>query len=440
MRRTRTLPALLVGAALVMTGCGGGDDGAASGSGGGDDAAASFEGEQLEVAAVWSGAEQQAFEQVIAAFEEKTGADVTFTSTGDDIATVIGTRVQGGDPPDVAVLPQPGLLADFVEQGALTPLNEDVEAAVDENYASVWKDLGSVEDELYGVWFKAANKSTVWYRTDAFEQAGVEPPETWDDFVTTARTLADAGVAPVAIAGGDGWTLTDWFENVYLRVAGPEKYTQLANHEIPWTDPTVLTTLETLAELWGQERLVAGGPQGALQTSFPQSVTKVFGTKEAAVVYEGDFVAGVISGETEATVGEDAQFFPFPSVDGSEPAVVGGGDVAVLMEDSEVGQAFMEFLASPEAPSVWVGIGGFTTPNRNVDLSEYPDDISRQVAEQLVEAETFRFDLSDLAPPEFGGTPSQGMWQALQDFLRNPSQVQQTAQRLEQAAAAAYGS
>ena len=438
MRRTRTYPALLLAAALVLTACGTDDDQPQTNDGGDD--AASFEGEQLEVAAVWSGEEQAAFEQVADVFEEQTGATVTFTSTGDDIATVIGTRVQGGDPPDVAILPQPGLLADFAERGALTPLNADVEAAVDDNYADVWKELGTVEGELYGVWFKAANKSTVWYRTDAFEQAGVQPPETWDDLIAAAGTLADSGVAPVAIAGGDGWTLTDWFENVYLRIAGPEKYDQLADHEIPWTDPTVISTLETLAELWGQQRLVEGGPQGALQTSFPQSVTKVFGTQDAAMVYEGDFVAGVISGETDATVGEDAQFFPFPAVDGSQPSVVGGGDVAVLMEDSEVGQAFLEFLAGPEAPAVWVGLGGFTTPNQNVDLGEYPDDISRQVAEQLVEAETFRFDMSDLAPPEFGGTPSQGMWQALQDFLRDPSQVQQTAQRLEQAAAAAYGS
>ena len=438
MRRTRTYPALLLAAALVLTACGTDDDQPQTNDGGDD--AASFDGEQLEVAAVWSGEEQAAFEQVADVFEEQTGATVTFTSTGDDIATVIGTRVQGGDPPDVAILPQPGLLADFAERGALTPLNADVEAAVDDNYADVWKELGTVEGELYGVWFKAANKSTVWYRTDAFEQAGVQPPETWDDLIAAAGTLADSGVAPVAVAGGDGWTLTDWFENVYLRIAGPEKYDQLADHEIPWTDPTVISTLETLAELWGQQRLVEGGPQGALQTSFPQSVTKVFGTQDAAMVYEGDFVAGVISGETDATVGEDAQFFPFPAVDGSQPSVVGGGDVAVLMEDSEVGQAFLEFLAGPEAPAVWVGLGGFTTPNQNVDLGEYPDDISRQVAEQLVEAETFRFDMSDLAPPEFGGTPSQGMWQALQDFLRDPSQVQQTAQRLEQAAAAAYDS
>jgi alpha-glucoside transport system substrate-binding protein len=435
MKRTRSV-VLSLATALVLAACGGGDGDDAAPAGG-DDAAASLDGQQLEVAAVWSGEEQEAFEQVIAAFEEETGADVTFTSTGDDIATVIGTRIEGGDPPDVAILPQPGLLAEFAQQGSLVPLGEDVAEQVAENYAPVWEELGSVDGELHGVWFKAANKSTVWYRTEAFEQAGVEPPQTWDDFVQAAGTLADSGVTPVAVAGGDGWTLTDWFENVYLRIAGPEKYTQLANHETPWTDPTVVTTLETLAELWGEERLIA---QGAAQTSFPQSVTKVFGTKDAAIVYEGDFVAGVIAGETDATVGEDAQFFPFPAVDGSDPAVVGGGDVAVLMEDSEAGQAFMEFLASPEGPAVWVGLGGFTTPNRNVDLADYPDDVSRQIAEQLVEAETFRFDLSDLAPPAFGGTPGQGMWQILQDFLRDPANPQQTAERLEQAASKAYGS
>ena len=437
MRRTRTLPALLLGAALVMSGCATDDPPTTEDNG---TEPASLQGESIEVAAVWTGEEQASFEQVAAVFEEQTGAEVTFTSTGDDIATVIGTRIQGGEPPDVAFLPQPGLLADFASRDALVPLGEDVAAAVDENYAPVWKELGTVEDELYGVWFKAANKSTVWYRPEALDQAGVEPPGTWDELVERAGTLADSGATPFAVAGGDGWTLTDWFENVYLRVAGAEKYSQLAEHEIPWTDPTVVTTLEKLAELWGEPRLIAGGAQGALQTTFPQSVTKVFGTKEAAMVYEGDFVAGVIGAETDATVGEDALFFPFPAVEGSDPAVVGGGDVAVLMEDSEAGQAFMEFLAGPEAPAVWVGLGGFTTPNQNVDLGDYPDDISRQVAEQLVEAETFRFDLSDLAPPEFGGTPSQGMWQILQDFLRDPSQVQQTAQKLEQAAAAAYGS
>ncbi|HLU42086.1 MAG TPA: extracellular solute-binding protein, partial [Microthrixaceae bacterium] len=298
-----------------------------------------------------------------------------------------------------------------------------------------WRTLGSVDDTLYGVWFKAANKSTFWYRPEAFEQAGVEPPETWDDLQEVATTIAESGVTPLAVAGGDGWTLTDWFENVYLRVAGPEKYDQLVAHEIPWTDESVLTALTHLQELWSAPDVVHPESNGM---SFPESVTTVF-RGDAAMVFEGDFVAGVITDETDAVVGEDADFFDFPSVDGSEPMVVGGGDVAVLLTESEAAAELIRFLATPEAAEIWAEIGGFTSPNQNVDTSLYPDDITRRSAEALVEAETFRFDLSDLVPSAFGGTPAQGMWQVLQDFLRDPSDPQATAERLEAAAAQAYG-
>jgi ABC-type glycerol-3-phosphate transport system substrate-binding protein len=156
------------------------------------------------------------------------------------------------------------------------------------------------------------------------------------------------------------------------------------------------------------------------------------------MVYEGDFVAGTIADETDAVVGEDADFFDFPSVDGSEPMVVGGGDVAVLLTDDEAAKALIEFLATPEAAEIWAERGGFTSPNQNVDLEVYPDDITRRSAEALTGAETFRFDLSDLVPAQFGGTPAQGMWKVLQDFLQNPTDVQGTAQALEAAAAPAY--
>jgi ABC-type glycerol-3-phosphate transport system substrate-binding protein len=442
---------LLASSAMVLAACGGGDEDNNSGSsnqptsestGGATSEGAALpklDGQSLEVAAVWSGAEQKSFEAVLKSFEDKTGATVKFTSTGDDIATVLGTRLEGGQPPDVAVLPQPGLLAQFAKRGALQPLGPDIESEIDKNYESVWKELGTVDGKLYGAWFKGANKSTVWYRPDVFEQAGVEPPQDWNEFLQAAQTIADSGVTPVAIGGGDGWTLTDWFENVYLRVAGPEKYDQLTKHEIPWTDPTVVKTLQHLAELWGKQDLIVGGSKGALQTAFPQSVTEVFGQKKGAMVYEGDFVAGVISSETKAKVGTDAQFFDFPAVDGSEPSIVGGGDVAVQMKDSEGAKALVQYLATPEAAEIWVKQGGFISPNKNVDLAAYPDDVTRAIAEALVQAKIFRFDLSDQTPSQFGGTPSQGMWKALQDFLRDPSNPQATAKTLEQLAAKAYG-
>jgi len=435
-RSRRAWAAVLAAMALGAAACGGGDDdGGDSGAAGGGGRLA---GQRIEVAATWSGDEQARFTQVLDAFEDRTGATVQFTSTGDDIATVLGTRLAGGSPPDVALLPQPGLLSDLAGRNALKPIEDVAGAAVDENYAPVWRQLGSVGGTLYGVWFKAANKSTFWYDTAAFEAAGVEPPEDWEGLKSVAGTVADSGLTPFSVGGADGWTLTDWFENVYLRVAGAEKYDQLAAHEIAWTDPTVTAALTTLAEVFGQAQWIAGGPQGALGVDFPRSVTQVFGDQPAAaMVYEGDFVAGQITGETNATLGDDARFFDFPSIDGSDPAVVGGGDVAVLLTDNPAAQELIRFLATPEAAEAWAREGGFTSPNQSLDLDVYPDDTTRRSAEALTQAEVFRFDLSDLQPAAFGGTPGQGMWKILQDFLANTGDVEGTARQLEAARAAA---
>ncbi len=437
MRRTTRITAGAAALALLMTACGGDDD---AGGGGSAPEAGSLDGETIELAAVFTGAEQEALQAVLDSFAEQTGAEVTFTSTGDDIATVLGTRIAGGDAPDVALLPQPGLLKQFVEDGSLTAVNDDVAAAVDENYGEVWRELATVDGELYGVWFKAANKSTVWYNTGAFEDAGAEVPEDFDAFVDTLGTIADSGVTPLSVAGGDGWTLTDWFENVYLRVAGPEMYDQLTAHEIPWTDPSVITALETLAEIWTADNVV-GGNSGAQQVLFPDSVEAVFSdAPEGAIVYEGDFVASVIGESTNSVVGEDANFFPFPSIDGSPESVVGGGDIAVALSDSEATQALLQYLATPEAAEIWAELGGYVSPNENVDTSVYPDDTTRAIAEALVGAgDNFRFDMSDQMPPDFGGTPGQGEWAILQDFLADPTSVDATAAALEAAAADAYG-
>jgi alpha-glucoside transport system substrate-binding protein len=433
---------------LVAAACGDDDDtgavadGGPIADGGGQDdgeGADDLSGQSIDVVAVWSGDEADNFEQVIQAFEAETGVEVNYRSTGDDIAAVLGTAIEGGQPPDVAILPQPGLLQDLAEAGDLIPIEDFAGGVVDENYAPVWRELGTVDGELYGVWFKASNKSLIWYSLAAFEDAGVEPPEDWEGLLETSQTLLDSGVTPMSVGGADGWTLTDWFENVYLRTAGPETYDKLVDHEIPWTDESVITALNTMEEMIGQPDFVANGLDGALQVDFPTSVTQVFGAdREAAMVFEGDFVAGVITGETDAEIGTDADFFEFPSIDGSPPSVVGSGDVAVMLQDNEAARAFISFLASAEAGEVWAELGGFSSPNQNVDVDVYPDEVSRRAAEQIAQAEVFRFDLSDLQPAEFGGTPGQGLFRLFQEWLAAPQQAEQIAQQMEDAASAAF--
>ncbi|GGX90110.1 ABC transporter substrate-binding protein [Streptomyces fructofermentans] len=449
-RAAKAAAAVVAGAmALTLTACGGGNDDEDSDKGGGggktgDSSAAvrlpKLNGEKLEVAAVWTGPEQDNFTKVLEEFEKRTGAEVSFVPTGNNTSTFLGTKIQGGKPPNVAFLPQVGVLHQFVDKGWVKPLGAEAQAQLDKNFSAGWKDLGAYKDKQYGVYAKAANKSLVWYNTAAFEAAGItDEPASWDDFLQTAQTLSDAGSPAVSIAGQDGWTLTDWFENIYLSQAGPEKYDQLARHEVKWTDPSVKEALTTLAQLWGKDELVAGGRAGALRTEFPKSVTNTFsGDTPAAMVYEGDFVTANINADTKAKVGTDAKVFPFPAV-GDDPPVVSGGDVAVVLKDGKASQALMTFLASTDAAEIWAAQGGFISPNKEMDQAEYKDDVTRDIAKALLAAgDDFRFDMSDQAPAAFGGTQGQGEWKALQDFLKTPSDVEGAQQQLEAAAAKAY--
>ncbi|HET6354544.1 ABC transporter substrate-binding protein [Streptomyces sp.] len=434
--------------ALAIAGCGDNkdDDKTKPGESGGKEAASvqlpKLNGEKVQVAAVWSGPEQENFTKVLKEFEKRTGATVTFVPAQDPIVNFLGTKIAGGAPPDVAMLPQVGAIQQAVQRKWAKPVGPEAKAQLAKNYSKGWQDLGAVDGTQYGVYYKAANKSLVWYNNAVFENAGAKEPKTWKDFLATAETISASGVTPVSVAGADGWTLTDWFENIYLSQAGPEKYDQLAQHKIKWTDASVKTALTTLGELFGKPALIAGGADGALQTEFPASVTQTFSggdQPKGAMVFEGDFVTVNIA-QTESKIGTDAKVFPFPAVGALAP-VVTGGDAAVALKDSKGAQALLTFLASPDAAKISASAGGFLSPNKSLDLSAYPNNVQRDIAKALIAAgDDFRFDMSDQMPQSFGGTPGKGEWKALQDFLKNPKDVAGAQQKLESDAAKAYKS
>ncbi|MFD0744692.1 ABC transporter substrate-binding protein [Phytohabitans flavus] len=395
----------------------------------------------VSVMAVWTGEERAAFQAVLDGFtRDHPGVRVTYTSAGNNLPTVLGTAVEGGDPPDLAVVPQPALVTQFRERGALKPL-DFLRAGVEADFPPDIARIGVADGHMYSFVFKAANKSTLWYNVAAFEDAGVKPPGTWDELIAAAGTLKAAGTPAYAIAGADGWTLTDLFENIYLRQAGPEKYDQLAAHEIPWTDPSVVAALRTMTQVLGDSANIAGGTTGALQTDLPTASAKVLSDKpSAAVVIEGDFVPTAIADNPAVKGGEHYAVVPFPSIGGSDPAtVVGGGDSVVMFADSPASRALATYLTTPAAARIWAERGGFSSPNRQLPGDAYPDELARTTANAVANAKTFRFDMSDLAPVAFGGTAGQGEFKLLQDLLANPSDVDGTAKRLEAAAAAAYG-
>ena len=134
-------------------------------------------------------------------------------------------------------------MREFANRGALKPIDiRQVKAA--KTLSPGWIALGTVKGKYYALQIKGTNKSTVWYGVQAFKNAGVKSPKTWPQFLSVARTVRASGLPAYSIGGADGWTLTDFFENVYIRTAGPAKYDQLATHKIKWTDRSVKTALE----------------------------------------------------------------------------------------------------------------------------------------------------------------------------------------------------
>jgi alpha-glucoside transport system substrate-binding protein len=434
-KRRRLLITLLAGLALalavVAAGCGGDDGGeAVEGS---EDVSGS-----ITLMGIWVGTEQDAIENVLEGFQEAyPNVDVTYQPAGDELVTRLSTALEGGNPPDLATVAQPGTIADFAEAADIQPLEFAKETAT-ENLGEDVVATGSVDGTLYGVYVKAINKSTVWYNVAAFEEAGVEPPETWDDFLAAAETLNASGIPAYSLAGADGWTLTDLFENIYIRTAGPEKYDQLATHEIPWTDQSVKDALTEMAKIYGDTDNIAGGRQGALQTDNPNSISQVLtDDPEGSMVIEGDFVPTAVETTLEPETGYNV--FTFPAIDDSPSAVIGAGDFVAMFKDSPAAQALVEYLATVEAGDEWATLG-IATPNKNVDPSLYPNDLVRTTAAAVGEAEIFRFDLSDLQPSAFGGTVGQGLFKLFQDFLANPEDIDGITQQMEDAANEAFGS
>ena len=389
---------------------------------------------------IWVATEQKSFQAVLDGFKEKC-PDVTvkYNPAGDNLADRARDRGPGrqssGPRDDRAARHDQGVRGQREDQADRLRQGHDLARTT----ASSAVDLGTINGKLYSFLFKGANKSTVWYNVPVFQDAGVEAPKTWDELLQDAQTLKASGVPAYSIGGADGWTLTDLFENIYLRTAGPDKYDQLATHEIPWTDQSVKDALTEMAKIFSDTDNIAGGKRGALQTDFPTSVTNAFADPpKAAMVLEADFVEGEILNSTKAKPETGFNVFDFPSINDSPLSVVGGGDQVVMFKDSPAARALVEYLATPEAAEIWVKRGGFASPNKGVPESAYQDPLLRSAATALANAENFRFDLSDLQPSAFGGTVGQGEFKLFQDFLSNPSDVDGIAQKLEDAAAKAY--
>jgi alpha-glucoside transport system substrate-binding protein len=400
MARSRSLRMLapLATLALILTACPAGGSSPAGGASGGASGGA---GGSITVTSLWGGAEAEAFQAVLDAFKAKTGITVTYSPQRTDYATVLRTQIQGGTPPDVAIIPGIGFLRSFAAAGDLKKLSDIGldRASIEKNYAPGILDVGTVGGDLYAIMVKLNSKSTIWYKPNEFEANSITVPKTWEDFTAVIDKLKAAGKTPLALGAKDSWTLTDWFESIYVRQAGPEAYDKLFSKDGVWTDKTVTDAITTMLSVLNDKN-VLGGIDASLGKAFTDGIGDAFkkGGK-AEMYYEGGFVGGIALGDVnkDLKIGTDIDFFDFPSIN-DEDAITIGGDVLAAFTDKPGVKEFMTYMTTAEAGTAWAKGGTIISPVKGVDTSVYPNDLAKKEAEQVANASAVRFDGSDLLP------------------------------------------
>ena len=400
MKRSNVIALVLAFTVAIVSGA------LAASAGAKSDAKAGASAQQISVLSLWGGSEKDAFVKVLAGFTKKTGIKVQY-ETARDFLPVIRTRLAAGNPPDMAIIPRPGVLADLAREGSVKNLESMglTKSYLQSNYGPAWIALGTVDGKIYGIAAKANSKSVIWYSPADFKQMSLSVPKTWAQLLAVTKKIKAAGETPWAVGAKDSWTLTDWFENIYVRSAGPAKYASLFAGKLSFADPSVTKALRLMTSIVNDDYVV-GGIQGALGTGFVDGIGLVFGENPEAHLYmEGGFVGGIALGDVNPKLkpGVTIQEAPFPAVNPSFGSpVVGGGDLAAAFKDNAEVRKLLLYLSSPAAGKIWVSTGAIVSPNKTVSPSAYPNILVRAEAKQVAGAKVFRFDGSDLLPGSLG--------------------------------------
>ncbi len=393
--------------------------------------AGEFAGTTVNIFGVYTGEDADRFRAALVPFEQATGIDVQYEGSA-DFETLIVVRAEGNDLPDIAQFSQPGLMRQLKDK--LVPLDSFMNMdQLQKDYIPSWLELGTFDGHLYGIFYRASTKSLVWYPKQPFEEAGYQVPETWDELLALMDQMVADGQTPWCVpgehGGSTGWVFTDWVEDILLRTAPPEIYDQWVNHEIPFNHPEIKEAFDYLDTIWfGNDNYVYGGREGML-TIFVGRTDEMFAEEgpQCWFMKQAGWIPAFFPEGKEA--GVDASFFYFPPIEeefGSP--VLGGGDPIGMFNDRPEVRALMEYLATPQGAEVWVKTGGFISPNRSVPLDWYTNDVDWLQGKIMQNADVFRFDASDLMPPEVGvGT----FWSGMIDWVSGEKDTDTVLQEIE---------
>jgi alpha-glucoside transport system substrate-binding protein len=405
-----------------------GDGGTEAGGGGGGEG-----GQTVTIMSPWTEVDEERFLASLEAWEEETGNTVEHEGSR-DFETLLNTRVDGGNPPDIAMVPQPGLVQNLIDRDALRPV-DDLVGDYQESVGDAIYDLGVYDDQLYGVIYLLSLKSLVWYPEPEFTDAGYQAPETWQDMLAlTDQIKQDGEVANpwclgIEASGDTGWVITDWIEDMMLRVHGPEVYQQWVSHELPFNSPEVTEVFEMFEELAFTDGNVLGGRQGIVTTPFGDQNTPMFEDPPACMLgKQAQFITAFFPEDVQEDLPANVGIFEWPAVEGGAEGsnLLIGGDQAVLLTDNPAADSLIEYMATPESGAEWANQGGRISPHSS--FTEYPDELNQQMADLVTEADSLSFDGSDAMP---GAVGAGSFWSEATAWVNGDQDLQTTLQNID---------
>ena len=356
----------------------------------------------------------------------------------DSIDKLIKTKIQAGDTPDIALLPQPGVVASVVELGAAFPLDDVLDTdALESSMVAGALDAGTIDGELYGLLTSMNVKSLVFYPKKAFEKAGYPQPESLDELTELADQIKADGGTPwcLTMESGDatGWVATDWMEDLVMRYGGVDAYNDWVAGDLPFTDPVVKEAAAYFENVALTEGNVLGGRQAITATPFTEAAKPMFDKDKPGcwLLKQGSFFVGpdFLPEEVFANVDEELGVMGFPPAEaGGENPVLGGGDLAVLMSDSEDAKTAMNFLAESDIADEAVPGSSFISPHKDFDVSLYATETTRSIAQVAYDSTAFLFDGSDSMPAEVGAG---SFWKEMTAWLNGDEDIDTALQNID---------
>ncbi len=410
MNKRRTVVTTTVG--LVVAGLASGclSSGSDSGGGGGDGSAAEGPGKStIEVMYGLGPDVEPSFKEDLNTWSKGEGITIKFTKAA-SWDTEIRARVAGGTAPDVGLFPQPGLMCDLAKQNKLVPFDDATVKTNEETLVPGFSAAGTCEDgKVYGLPNEVSVKSLVWFDQAAMSDAGYTAPTTLDEMLTLTDKIRSDGKVPWCIAAesgnATGWPITDWIEDLVLRIAGPENYDKWVKGELKFNSPEIKPAFEYFQKIAFTKGNVRGGTKAIISTNFQTGGNSLFDSPPGCYLFkQATFIAGAggFPDKVRSDLDKTAGVIGFPAQEAGNNPVLTGGDIAAAFNNDANTLKVRDFIASKENGTAQ-GAAGVFSPHKSADVSLLPSQTLQTIAKDVLYASTAaRFDGSDLMPAKVG--------------------------------------